>query len=165
MATNSADAIQKLNELIRDIKFAMLTTEQPDGTLRSRPMATQQADADGYLWFFTGASSPKVNEVSNHHQINVAYAAPDDQRYVSISGEAEMVRDRAKIDELWNPVYRAYFPNGKDDPDLCLLRVRITEAEYWDAPSSRMIQLAGFAKAIVTGKRAQIGEHEKLDVA
>ncbi len=161
----SADAIRKLNEMVKDIKFAMLTTEQPDGTLRSRPMVTQEADNDGCLWFFTGASSPKVSEVRSHQQVNVSYAAPDDQRYVSVSGTAETVRERSKIEQFWNPLYKAYFPKGMDDPDLCLLRVHITDAEYWDAPSSRMVQLAGFVKAIATGERAHIGEHKKLDIA
>lgn len=163
--THSPEAIQKLNHLIKEIKFAMLTTEQGDGQLRSRPMATQEADAEGNLWFFTGLSTPKVSEIRQHQQVNISYASPEDQRYVSVSGSAEVLRDRQKIEELWNPLYRAYFPKGLDDPDLILLKVRVSEAEYWDAPSSRMVQIVGFVKGIVTGERSPIGEHGKLDVA
>jgi general stress protein 26 len=163
--THSPEAIQKLNHLIKDIKFAMFTTEQGDGQLRSRPMATQEADTEGTLWFFTGLSTGKVSEIRQHQQVNISYASPDDQRYVTVSGSAEVISDKEKIKELWNPIYRAYFPKGLDDPELTLLKVRISEAEYWDSPSSRMVQIAGFVRAIVTGERSPMGEHGKLDVA
>lgn len=162
---HSADAISKFNELVRDIKFAMLTTEQSDGLLRSRPMVVQEADEDGNLWFFSGLSTPKISEIRHHQQVNVSYAAPEDQRYLSVSGYAEIVRDVAKMRELWNPLYRAYFPKGVDDPDLILLKVNVQEVEYWDAPSSRMMRMAGWVKALATGNREAMGEHGKLDVA
>ena len=164
MAHEKTD-IEKIRDLIKDIRFAMLTTIDADGSLRSRPMGTQEAEFDGDLWFFTGASSPKVDEVERDERVNLSYAAPDDNRYVSISGTARLVRDRAKAKELWNPVLKAWFPDGLDDPDLALLRVRVEKAEYWDAPSSKMVQLAGFVKAIVTGQRADdMGENEKIDL-
>lgn len=162
---HSAEAIRKFNELVRDIKFAMLTTEHEDGTLRSRPMVTQEADLDGTLWFFTGLSTHKVVEIRQHQQVNVSYAAPDDQRYVSVSGVSQTVRDQDKMRELWNPLYRAYFPKGLDDPDLTLLRVDVSEVEYWDSSSSRMARMAGWVKAIVTGNKDAMGEHGKIDVA
>ncbi|HKV09480.1 MAG TPA: pyridoxamine 5'-phosphate oxidase family protein [Thermoanaerobaculia bacterium] len=157
--------IEKIRDLIKGIRFAMLTTVDTDGSLRSRPMATQEAEFDGELWFFTGASSPKVDEVERNHRVNVSYAAPDDNTYVSISGTARMVRDKAKAKELWNPALKAWFPEGLDDPDLALLCVRVEKAEYWDSPSSKMVQLYGLAKAVLTGKRADdIGENEKIDL-
>jgi general stress protein 26 len=162
---HSADAIRKFNDLVRDIKFAMLTTEQQDGFLRSRPMVTQEADEDGTLWFFTGQSTPKVYEIRHHQQVNVAYSAPDDHRYISVSGIAETVRDQARVRELWNPLYRAYFPKGVDDPDLVLLKITVQEVEYWESSSSRMVRMAGWVKALVTGDREGLGEHGKLDVA
>jgi general stress protein 26 len=157
--------IEKIHDLIKGIRFAMLTTVDTDGSLRSRPMATQEAELDGELWFFTGASSPKVNEVERDHRVNLSYAAPDDNTYVSISGTARLVRDKAKAKELWNPALKAWFPEGLDDPDLALLRVKVEKAEYWDSPSSKMVQLYGLAKAVLTGKRADdVGENEKIDL-
>jgi len=159
-----ADAITTLGELIKDIKFAMLTTVEDDGSLRSRPMGTQQAEFDGDLWFFTGAGSAKAGEIQRDRQVNVSYADTDHQRYVSVSGSAQLVRDRAKIEELWNPIFKAWFPNGLDDPDLALLKVTVERAEYWDSPSSKVVQLYGFVKAVATGKRPsdEIGDNEKL---
>jgi general stress protein 26 len=158
------EAIQKLGKLIKDIKFAMLTTENEDGVLHSRPMATQQVDFDGDLWFFTGRSTTKISEVDSHRHVNVSYAQPDDNRWVSVSGTAETVHDKAKMKELWNPLYKAWFPQGLEDPDVCLLRIRVESAEYWDTPSSKMVQLAGFIKAVATGKRFHPGENRELEI-
>ncbi len=157
--------IEKLRELIKGIRIAMLTTVDQDGSLRSRPMGTQQSELDGDLWFFTSHSSPKVEEIEREHQVNVSYADPGDQRYVSVSGTARVVRDHAKAKELWSPLLRTWFPKGLEDPDLALLKVEVQKAEYWDSPSSTMVYLAGFVKAVVTGKRPDMGEHEKLDLS
>ncbi len=108
----------------------MLTTVEPDGSLRSRPMATQQVEFDGDLWFFTGASMHKVYDIENNPPCNVAFSDPNDQNYVSMSGRAALVRDKQKAKDLWNVFYRSWFPQGLDDPDLALLRVEVDGAEY-----------------------------------
>lgn len=165
--TNQADHnenIRKLGEMIKEIKFAMLTTAEPDGTLRSRPMATQATEFNGELWFFTAASAPKVDEIEQDHHVNLSYAAPDKNLYVSVSGKARMVRDKQKAEELWNPAYKAWFPKGLDDPDLALLKVSVTQAEYWDSSSSAVVHLVGFVKALATGERYHAGENEKIDL-
>ena len=157
--------VEKIRDLIKGISFAMLTTVDEDGSLRSRPMQTQEAEFNGELWFFTSASSPKVDEVRSDQRVNVSYADPDDNRYVSLSGTASLVRDPAKIKELWKPALKAWFPDGLEDPDLALLRVKVEKAEYWDSPSSKMVQLAGFLKAIATGQRLDYaGENEKIEL-
>jgi len=157
-------SIEKLRSLIKDIQFAMLTTSEADGTLRSRPMATQQAPFDGDLYFFTYGRSPKVEEAQQHHQVNLSYANPDDNVYVSVSGTAQLLRDRQKMEQLWNPIYKAWFPDGLDEPDIALLKVNVDQAEYWDSTNNKLVQLAGFVKALVTGKPAQGGENEKLNL-
>ena len=158
------DNTKKLRELIKDIKYAMLTTTEDDGTLRSRPMATLQSEFDGDLWFFTSADAPKVQEVEHHQQVNVSYAEPDQQKYVSVSGTAQLVRDRSKIEELWNPLFKAWFTQGLDDPSLALLKVSVDKAEYCDSPSSKVVRLVGFLKSIATGKPIDnLGEHEKIE--
>lgn len=162
--TGRADAVKKLGELIKEIEFAMLTTVEEDGSLRSRPMATQQVEFDGDLWFFTRADAPKVEEIEREHQVNASYSRPDAQRYVSLSGTARLVRDRAKIEELWNPAYKAWFPEGLDDPQLALLKVTVEKGEYWESSASAIVHLIGFAKAVVTGQEYHPGENEKIDL-
>ena len=142
----------------------MLTTVDEDGTLRTRPMATQDLQPDGVLWFFTQVSAPKVGDIQRDQQVSVGYAKPDDELYVALSGTAQLVRDLQKIDELWKPLLKAWFPNGKDDPELALLRVTVNDAEYWDGPSSKLVQLTLIAKNLVTGQQGVGGENAKLDV-
>jgi general stress protein 26 len=162
MATESDT--QKLAKLIKGIRVAMLTTQDDDGTLRSRPMETQsEKEFDGTLWFFTPFSSHKVDEVERQHQVNLSYADADKNTFVSVSGLASVSRDRAKIDELWSPALKAWFPKGKDDPDVALLKVDVSKAEYWDAPSSTLVKLVGFTKAALTGQRYEPGENKKLN--
>lgn len=167
MVDNQASRIEgitKLGEMIEDIDFAMLTTIDEDGTLRSRPMSTQQVEFDGDLWFFTRASAPKVDEVEHDHRVNLSYSKPEDQRYVSISGTARLVRDRTKIEELWSPALKAWFPKGLEDPDIALLKVSVERAEYWDSSSSTMAHIVGFIKAVTTGQEYKPGENEKINL-
>ncbi|HYF65276.1 MAG TPA: pyridoxamine 5'-phosphate oxidase family protein [Herpetosiphonaceae bacterium] len=152
----------KIAKEIKGIRFAMLTTVALDGSLHSRPMAAQEQDFDGDLWFFTGKDSVKVDELERNNQVNVAFSSPDDNRYVSISGTARLVTDRAKIEELYTPAVKAWFPEGKDDPNIALLHVDPALAEYWDSPNSKLVQVAGFLKAIATGERAKGGENETV---
>lgn len=164
MSKDHDEAIQKLGELVKDINIAMLTTALHDGSLRSRPMATQAGDFDGTLWFFTAKESGKVQEIQDDQHVNLAYSEPSEQKYVSVSGRASVVRDQAKIDELWSTPLKAWFPEGKDDPSIALLKVEVDNAEFWDMPSSKMVHLAGLVKATVTGQSYQPGENEKIEL-
>ena len=157
------EAIAKLRDLIKKIDFAMLTTCDDDGTLRSRPMSTNgEVEFDGDLWFFTHASSHKVEEIERRPQVCASFARPDKQEYVSMSGRAELVLDKNKIKEMWKPELKAWFPDGPDDPDVALLKVHVSKAEYWDAPSSLAAHVFGLVKATLTGKPATPGEDVKV---
>jgi general stress protein 26 len=148
--------VAKVAELIKDINVAMLTTEAEDGLLHSRPMATQKTEFDGTLWFFTGLSTGKISEIDWNPEVNLSYSDGSANKYVSVSGTAEIVDDRAKKEELWSDIYKAWFPQGLDDPDLCLMKVEVTFAEYWDVPSGKMVQAFGFLKALATGERLKM---------
>lgn len=165
--TSEKSDIEIIRGLIKDIRVAMLTTVDEDGSLHSRPMATQKEEFDGDLWFFTSSATTKTGEIQRDQRVNVSYAAPDDNRFVSLSGTARVVRDKAKAKELWNPILKAWFPQGLDEPDLVLLNVQVEKAEYWDSPSGKMVQLVGLAKALATGHRyhADPGEHDKVELA
>ena len=163
MAETRAKTLEKLNYLIKDIKIAMLTTID-NGVLRSRPMATQEAEFDGELWFFTSRKTHKAEEIEKDNRVNISYSAPEDNRYVSMSGTATLVDDREKIEELWSLAYLAWFPRGVDDPDMILLKVSVEHAEYWDAASSSLVEALGLLKSLVTGERANSGDHVMLSL-
>jgi general stress protein 26 len=169
-ATKSEDAntqrnggIESLKRHINGIRFAMMTTLSDDGNLRSRPMTTQEIGEDGDLWFFTSDDSEVVLEAQREPAVNLAYSKPDSGLYVSVSGTAELIKDAAKIKELWNPMVAAYFPKGQDDPNLALLRITATDAEFWDSPNS-VAKLFNTIKAVVSGEKDDSGTHERIDV-
>lgn len=161
MEDTRQESIEKFKSLTEGIDFCMLTTIN-GGQLRSRPMSTQEMDENGELWFFTNDDTHKVDEIEADSRVNAAYANPNDQLYVSVAGRGSISKDREKMEELWNPILKAWFPEGLDDPHLALLRVSVEEAEYWDSPNSKIVQLYGFVKAVVTGKPAKGGDHGKV---
>ena len=159
------DEHKKLWELIKDLRVTMMTTTEADQTLRSRPMYTQQAEFDGQLWFFTKDDAPKTDEIEQDRHINLAYAEPDNDTYISVSGTARLVHDKQKAEEIWSPMVKAWFPEGLDDPHLGLIRVEPTQAEYWDASESKMVQLFKMGKAIAQGEEAgNLGDNEKVSL-
>jgi len=154
----------KLFGLIKDIKIAMMTTADADGKLYSRPMWSQDTDEAGDLWFFTKLHSPKTAEISRDNQVNLAYADPSSQTYVSVAGKAEIVRDQAIINDKWSESLKTWFPNGKSDAEVALIRVHPEKGEYWDSPNSTMLHLYGYVKAAVTGESPKT-ETKKVDLA
>lgn len=122
---------QKFHELLRSFDNAMLVTTAADGQLRSRPMAVADVEPDSDLWFVTGDASGKVDEILQHPKVNVSMQS--DRRFLSLSGIATLVHDRNRIEELWNEAWRVWFPGGKDDPNIALLKVDAVEGEYWDS--------------------------------
>lgn len=155
---------EKMVSLIKDIRVAMLTTMDENGELRSRPMATNSISEEGIVYFFTEANAPKIEELDTNNKVNISYIDRDEQVYVSISGYASQMKDKNKIAELWTPYMKAWFPKGKEDPNLCLLKVKISKAEYWDVPSNQMVQLSEMAKAVVEGKQYKAGENKKINL-
>lgn len=155
---------QKLREMIKDIDLCMLTTVDESNDLHSRPMSTNgDVDESGNIWFFTSSNSHKASEIERNPNVNVSFIDSDQQHYISVSGTAELVRDKAKIKDLWKPVLKAWFPDGPDQPDVALLKVNIKKAEYWDTPSSTVAQAISFVSAIFSGKQVELGENKKLD--
>jgi general stress protein 26 len=136
------DPARRLRKLIKGARVVTLTTEAADGRLRSRPMLPGAFDA-GALWFLTRAASAKTADVNENQKVNLAYSARKDERYVSVSGAASIVRDAARVKALWDREHKAWFSGGKGDPDLAVLRVNVEHVEYWDAKTGRMVPLAG----------------------
>lgn len=158
----STPDLRKLGELIKGIEVAMLTTHATDGSMVSRPLQTLEFDARGELVFFTAADSHKIDELKAHPDVNVAYANPAKQCYVSVRGTATMDRDRATIDALWSPVQKIFFPDGKDDPNLVVLRIRVRDAAYWESAGNFVARALDFAKGMLDKDASDLGEHGTL---
>ena len=164
-AVTQEDKLGRLREIVRAVDICMLTTVDERGDLHSRPMSNnREVEFDGDLWFFTYGSSHKVDEVGRVPKVNASFADTDGQLYASVSGRAEVVRDRAKIEELWRPHLRAWFPEGVETPDIALLKVVAERAEYWDGSQSLVAHAVSLVSSLIRGEPAQPGENEKLEL-
>jgi general stress protein 26 len=152
--TNDSASRELLWDLIKDIRFAMFTTRHGNGHLHARPMTTQnkRMDEDSSLWFFMPRSGEPVADIAAEPNVNVVYADPDKDSYVSVSGTARVVESPGKKEQLWSKLNEAWFPGGPADPDLALVQVQITHANYWDVKESKLVQLFTMAKAALTGR-------------
>ena len=162
-ASRSSDEYQDLWEKIQDVRVAMLTTIDTDGSLRSRPMWTQGDDFDGSLWFFISNEAPAAHALGRDARVELSYAAPSKDLYLSVVGRGELVEDTEKAGELWNTFAEAWFPGGVDDPHLELLRVDVEEAVYWEDKKPKVLQFAEIVLGAVTGKPPKSGKKKDLD--
>lgn len=156
-----AAALREFWDVVKDVRVAMLTTIGTDGVPRARPMATQSGAPDDVLWFYATKDSRKVADLTENQHVELSYASPDRDLYATASGLAQVVNDPARARELWNPVVAGWFPDGPDDPHLCLLRVDLHEAEYWRDRQPRTLQLTQAIAAAVTGRTPSAGAEDR----
>jgi general stress protein 26 len=158
------DTLAALAKRIKSIRAAMLVTTDKHGNPWSRPMITRDMDENGTLWFFTKRNSQKVSDITADNRVTVVYTNPDDALYVSVRGRAEVVHDMARKKELWNPLVKAWFPDGLDDPELVLLKVTPERAEYWQGPSTQVGRAISIAAKLVTGGKVSTGKQVAVKV-
>lgn len=152
-----------LYDLLKEFHIAMLVTRGADGTLHARPMSVAKLEHDGSAYFATNMQSPKIDEIAQDPAAAVSFQSST--VFASLTGTASVVRDRAVISELWSESWRVWFPRGKDDPDLCLIKLDPTEGEYWDNSGMKGIKYAfAAAKAYLSGERADVGGGQNAKV-
>lgn len=160
--TTREEGVEKIAELVKDIRTAMLVTLDAQGFPKGRPMGTSSEPFDGSLWFFTDKDSHNVHEIGANPRVSVAYASPSSESYLSLTGSAEVVDDRPRIARLWNPLLRAWF-EGPNDPSIRLIRVDVYEAEYWDTPGGKVASLISLVKGAITGNGENMNsDHERV---
>jgi general stress protein 26 len=149
---SSTEAIEKLSDMASSIRVCMFTTGQSENGSHTRPMSTQEVDEQGNIWFFSGKNSHKNAEIKAHDITELYYAHPGDEKYLYVKGKSEIYTDKNKIEELWNPIIKAWFEKGKDDPNLTVIKVIPHQAYYWDNKHGKMIQFLSILASTVTGK-------------
>jgi general stress protein 26 len=146
----TARARRRAVEIAQDSRFCMVTSTASDGALHARPMTPQQVTDDLEAWFFISRTSEQAADIAVRPGVNLSFDGSSD--WLSVAGTATLVDDRQLVEEMWNPVVEAWFPDGPHDPDLTLLRVDAESAEYWKAPGGRVASLLSFVKAKATGE-------------
>jgi len=163
---NDTKQREVLWDLLKDTRFCMLAHRHADGTLHSHPLTTQNKtlEEDGCLYFFVARSSEVGQRLQQDGNVNLAYANPGKDTWVSVTGTARVLDDLAKKKELFNPIAKAWFPDGPEDPGMELVEVRIDQAEYWNVKENKLLQLLKMGTAAVTGSRPRkMGEHGEVE--
>jgi general stress protein 26 len=152
------DAREKVYEILKSFSTTMMITVGPAKRPEARPMQVAQAEENGNVWFFTGNGGRVANEIAEDSYVLLVF---QDERsaYLSLRGNARVVTDRAKKEELWSEPFKVWFPGGIDDPDLALVAVEPLGAEYWDNRGmNRLEYLYEAAKAYVKGETPKVDE-------
>lgn len=155
----------KLDELLArlsEFDIAMLTTVSPDGHVHSRPMDTQEREPDCDVWFVSAMDTNKIREMQAHPQVGVIYFRDRDKAYVSLSGKARLSQDRALIHEKWKEDWRAWFPDGPDQANICMIKVDVEQAEWWFPEGGQLRVTFEAARAYVTGTEPKINPPERI---
>ena len=158
-------SIEKLKDLVKKVPVCMLTTVDNHGEVTSRPMTTIDVDRDGNFWFFTNEFGEKILDESYDNNVYLIYSHPGINTYVNIKGSTNVIVDKVKIQELWKPILKAWFPQGIDDPKLCLIKVITEEAKFWNSTSNKMAILFNIAKAIAKKEKYEEGEAGTLKLS
>jgi len=159
------NAVKKLRELAKDIDMCLFSTNlKRDDGATCRPMSTQQVDDNGDIWFFSGKDTDKNHEIVADRHVQLFYAHPGKNSYMVVNGEAIISYDKSKIEELWSPLAKAWFKEGKDDPNISLIRVTNINAYYWDTKGNRMINFFKMVASAATGKTLVDAEEGALHI-
>jgi general stress protein 26 len=163
--TSFVDKRDRLHEMLKDFDTAMLMTRTADGRVHVRPMAVAKLDDEGDVVFVSNKQSPKVSEINDDPSVVVTFQSA--AQFASIAGQALVMHDQAMIDELWSEAWKVWFPGGKDDQNICFIRVRASEGEYWDNAGAKGMKYAFEAvKAYLKGRTPDVDSnvHGKVNL-
>ncbi len=151
------EAVAKLKELAEDVGICMFCTDLSHLPISARPMSLREVDEDGNLWFISGASTHKNMDIETDNRVQLFFSKMSDNHYLSVYGTASIYRDREKIDDIWTPIAKAWFEEGKDDPEVTVIKVAPTDGYYWDTKDGKAVAFLKWTAAAVIGKRMDDG--------
>lgn len=158
------EAIKKIKELAEDIRVCMFCTQLSVRPVPTRPMSVSEIDDKGNLWFISSSESNKNFEIKHDDEVQLIFAKNADAHFLSVFGKALIYTDQAKIDEVWTPVAKTWFEQGKEDPNVTVIKVIPSDAYYWDTKNGKAITLLKMAIGAVTGKTDEGGIEGRLEV-
>ena len=160
-----AEAVKKLKDLATSAENCFFCTNIKTGLPVSvRPMSVQEVDDEGNLWFISMVDSAKNEEIKLDPFTQLFFQENKNSGFLSIYGISEVVKDQAKIDKLWNPFLKVWFQNGKDDPNITLIKVVPTNVYYWDTKHGEAVAFIKMAASIITGKTMDDSVEGKLEI-
>jgi general stress protein 26 len=158
------EAIGKLKELVKHNSMCLFTTNLTELPLHSRPMSIVKVCDQGNLWFLSPRDSNKNRNIENDSRVQLFSTNASDSEYLTVFGKASITTDKKKIEELWTPIAKAWFTEGKDDPRITIIKVTPEEAYYWDTKNGKMVSMIKILTAVVSGQTMDDGVEGNLVV-
>lgn len=159
----NAEGVDKMRELVDHNSICMFGTIQ-NNKLHTRPMSVQEVDDDGNLWLLSGRESQKNADLKVDPTVQLFFSNPGDAEFLAVTGTAEVLSDKERIEELWNPIAKAWFTKGKDDPSLTVIKVTPDESYYWDTQHGKMVSMIKFVAGAVTGQKVNEGVKGRIQL-
>ncbi len=161
---SGTEALEKMRKLIEAEDICLFTSQLGQLPLATRPMSTAQVDGYGNIWFMSVAGSEKNRDIQSDRRVQLFYANKSRSEYLSIYGEAIITMDKDKIEELWTPIAKVWFTEGKDDPRITLIRVRPLDVYYWDTKNNKIVSLIKMMGAVLTGETMDDGIQGEIHI-
>ncbi|MBD8018638.1 pyridoxamine 5'-phosphate oxidase family protein [Kaistella pullorum] len=163
---NNTEALKKLKELSEKARICMFCTDLTSIPITVRPMSLQETDMDGNLWFISSDASNKNFQIAEDNRVQLLFMNNSNSEYLSVFGQAFIYKDRATIEDKWSNLANAWFEEGKEDPNVSIIRVAPQDTYYWDTKAGKLVSLISFAAAAVSGTKTDNsdGVEGKLNV-
>ena len=162
---NHEEAIDKLKSLVEDIGICLFCTDlKIDDGSTCRPMSAIKVCDQGNIWFFSEKDSDKNKAIVADKNVQLFFSHPAKGSYLVVNGEAEIILDKTKIEELWTPFAKIWFKEGKDDPSISIIKVNPSNAYYWDTAGNQMINLLKMIASVATGKNLVTGDEGAITI-
>lgn len=162
---NNKEAIEKLKSLVDEITVCLFCTDlKTDDGATCRPMTAIKVCGQGNIWFFSEKSSDKNKAIASDKMVQLFFSHPAKSSYLVVNGEATIVSDKEKIEELWTPMAKIWFKEGKEDPNISIIKVTPTTAYYWDTAGNRMVNFLKIIGSVITGTNLVSGNQGSLKV-
>ncbi len=158
------EAVSKLQDLIKKSDTCMFGTNLGEIPFHVCPMRVQEVDYEGRLWFFSRSTSSHNQQINADSRVHLIFTNSSEMEFLTIFGTASISTDKAQIDRLWNRMVEAWFPEGKEDPEITLICVQPAAAHYWDTEDGKLITMAKILTRATTGADIQTGREGSLEV-
>jgi general stress protein 26 len=146
------EGIEKMQEIAKSAGSCFFCTADSGGMLEARPMNIRDVDDEGSFWFLSAKDSCKNLEIQEDPTVTLFMQGSAHSDFLQVKGQAEILSDRGKIEELWMPLIKTWFTEGKDDPRISVIRVVPVEARYWDTKHGEGVSFVKIVVGAMTGK-------------
>lgn len=146
------EALAKIKELCENKSCFFCTNITTGRAFDTRPMHVQKIDDKGVFWFLSASDSLKDKELQKDSAVQLLFQGSAYSDFVNIYGHASITKDKGKIDELWEPIYKTWFTDGKDDPRISVIALTPEEGYYWDTKHGKLVSFVKQIAGAIAGK-------------